>query len=56
MIQGTYIFEVQLRELRVFDLLVCATEPLGVPDKKLEFNNLISSSTCSFLKEVFSAS
>ena len=56
MIQGAHIFEVQLRELEVLKLPVCAKEPLGVLDKELDFNNLMSCSTCSLLKEVFSAS
>lgn len=56
MIHGAHIFEVQLREVEVLKLPVCAREPLGIPDKELDFSNLISSSTCSLLKVLFSAS
>ena len=39
MIHGTHISKVQLRELGVLKLPIYAKEPLGVPDKKLDFNN-----------------
>ena len=45
--------DVWLRELEVLKLPICAKEPLGVPDKEIDFNT--GCSTCSLLKDVFSA-